>query len=346
MKKLPTVPEKGTLTRYLRPVIELNQQKSKTMKKIIQLLPCLALTLFSCSEDVEFTQAEVESKALTVRTEIAGSSRSMITDTHFPDGSSLGVTLVENKDGVLSYDGLTEGYYNVQYRSRGIYPDQVWTAVDKPIYLSATDGRAIAYYPWDEDEDDFTSLPLLANGQTDYMYSDWAKPINNLNSNALFNMKHAMAGIRISLVRGSYTGRGSVSVIRLSSTALGVEGTLNASTGAITDVRTGEINTYMMQPVFQSFTVTDDYTDTLLMGVPVPGQKDDVLITVEVDGHVYQIKGLMTQSFASGNMYTFKLTLDNTALSISEEVVITDWIEDTTASTENGGVLSPVIPNP
>lgn len=317
------------------------------MKRIKYLLPCLALGLLSCSDDNTSPQQESVSKAMTVKTEIRGSSRAMITDTHFQSGSALGITLVDNKDGVLTYDGLTEGYYNVKYVSSGTYPNQIWTAADKPIYLSSTDGRAVAYFPYADEEDDFTALTIKANGQTDYMYSEWVKPINNLNSEAMFEMKHAMAGIRISLKRGSYTGAGSVSDIRLTSSALGVSGTLNAADGTISDVTTGEINTYMLQPVFTSFNVTaDDYTPTLLMAVPVPGVRDDVSISVTIDGHVFQAKGLMVQPFYSGNIYTFKLTLDNTALSISDEVSITPWLEDDTASTDNGGLLTPVSPTP
>lgn len=317
------------------------------MKRINYLLPCLALGLLSCSDDNTSPQQESVSKAMTVKTEIRGSSRAMITDTHFQSGSALGITLVDNKDGVLTYDGLTEGYYNVKYVSSDTYPNQIWTAADKPIYLSSTDGRAVAYFPYADEEDDFTALTIKANGQTDYMYSEWVKPINNLSSEAMFEMKHAMAGIRISLKRGSYTGAGSVSDIRLTSSALGVSGTLNAADGTISDVTTGEINTYMLQPVFTSFNVTaDDYTPTLLMAVPVPGVRDDVSISVTIDGHVFQAKGLMVQPFYSGNIYTFKLTLDNTALSISDEVSITPWLEDDTASTDNGGLLTPVSPTP
>lgn len=317
------------------------------MKRIKYLLSCLALGLSACSDDNSSLQQDNDSKAMTVKTVIMGSSRAMITDTHFPSGSALGITLVDNKDGVLSYDGLTEGYYNVKYVSSGTYPNQTWTAADKPIYLSSTDGRAVAYFPYADEEDDFTALTIQANGQTDYMYSEWVKPINNLNSEAAFEMKHAMAGIRISLKRGSYTGTGAVSEIRLASTALGISGTLNAVDGTISDVTTGEINTYMMQPVFASFNVTaEDYTPTLLMAVPVPGVRDDVTITVTIDGHIYQVKGLMVQPFYSGNIYTFKLTLDNTALSVSDEVSICPWTEDDSASTDNGGLLTPVTPTP
>lgn len=314
------------------------------MKRFKYLLPCVALAFFSCSQEDGTPQTDNASIAMAVKTEISGSSRNMITDVRSPYGAQLGITLVDNKENVFTYDGLTDGYFNVRYDAKGNYPDQVWTAYDEPIYLSATDGRAVAYYPYsEEDGADFRTLPVKAAGQTDYMYSKWVKPINSLDSEALFKMQHAMAGIRVSIISGSYTGQATVSEIRLSSTALGVTGTLDASTGTISGAAAGEINTYMMRPAFASFDVSeDDYTSTLLMGVPVAGVKDDLTISIKVDGHLYQVKGLMTQPFQSGTLYTFKLTLDNTALSVDEKVTITPWVEDDTASTDNGGVLSPV----
>ena len=313
------------------------------MKRMKYLLPCLVMAFSACSDESEPVQpaTDTDNVAMTVKTEIVG-SRAMITDSRFPAGSALGITLVENKTNVFTYDGLTDGYYNVQYIARGTYPDQTWGPADEPIYLSATDGRALAYYPYSVDETDFKALTLKANGQTDYMYSSWVAPINNLLSEATFQMNHAMTGIRISLKRGSYTGEGEVKEIRLTSLGIGVEGTLDATTGIISDVKVGEVNTYMMKPLFEKFQVeSDDYTHTLLMAVPVPSVKDDLKITVVIDDRTYEAEGIMAEAFVSGKMYTFKLSLENTALVVSGQVDITDWIEDTTASTSNGGVLKP-----
>ena len=88
------------------------------------------------------------------------------------------------------------------------------------------------------------------------MYSGWVKPVSNVDSEATFNMKHALSGVRIAVKRGSYTGVGKGSDIYLTSKAFGVSGVLDATTGLITDVKPAEpeaeINTNMMKPTFKS----------------------------------------------------------------------------------------------
>jgi hypothetical protein len=308
-------------------------------------LPGLAFAFFACTNESEPVDNSGHAEAMSVRTEMV-SSRNMITDNRFPDGAELGITVVDNRNGVFTYDGLTDGYYNICYKARGTYPDQVWTAYENPIYLSSTDGRAVAYYPYHKDCNDFTAIPIKADDQTDYMYSGWYAPLNNLNSEATFKMNHAMAGIRIAVKRGSYTGQGKVSEMSLTSLTFGVKGVLDATNGTITGVTPAEekaiVSTYMMKPVFQPYIVSDaDYTNTLLMVVPKSGVKGDIEISVMVDGRTYLVEGNFPQALKSGSIYTFKLTLDNTALSIAGDVEVTPWLEDDSATTENNGVLKP-----
>ena len=85
------------------------------MRSMKYLLPCLALSLFSCSDNNTAIEEVIEKKELTVNTGIV-KSRAMITGERFDEGAELGITLVENKDAVFTYDGLTEGYYNIQYK--------------------------------------------------------------------------------------------------------------------------------------------------------------------------------------------------------------------------------------
>ena len=313
------------------------------MKKLLMILPCLAVAFTSCSNDEVPVSDNNEQAILQVNTSVSG-SRAMISDTSLPDKSSLGVTLVENKDDATNYDGLTAGYFNIEYKANGNKPAQTWTATNKPIYLSATNGKAVAYYPYNADENDYKSLTISASNQVDYMYSGWVKPISNSNPEATFEMQHAMTGIRVRLKKGTYTAAGVVKEIRLASSAFGTQGKLNAATGKITDVTVGEVNTYMMRPAFEEHTlVTDGYKSTLLMAVPVDNTNDNVTITVGVDGKQYQAEGIMDTPFLKGNIYTFELTLNNTALQVSNEVSVSPWLEDeTSTSTGNGGVLSPL----
>lgn len=312
------------------------------MKKLTLALTMLMGVLASCSDENETPVTQTETIPMAVKTNIA-QSRAMISGTSLPDKSEMGVTLVENKDDATKYDGLTDGYYNVQYKASGTVPEQSWTAVDKPIYLSATDGKAVAYYPYKATETDYKALTVETQTQIDYLYSGWFKPISNSNPEATFEMKHALTGIRINLKKGSYTAAGVVEEIRIESEGFGIEGKLDASTGKITDVTVGEVNSYMMRPAFEQFTLRDDYFQgTLLMVVPVADKLANVTITVGADGKKYQASGIMSAAFLQGNIYTFELTLNNTALVVSGEVSVTKWVEDDSATTGNGGVLQPV----
>lgn len=311
------------------------------MKKLFYILPCLALAFASCSNDTDADMVKADTP-LRVNTYIPG-SRAMITETSMPDGASMGITVVKNVSNAVDYDGMTEGYTNIEYKASGEVPDQSWTAVGTPIYLSATEGKVVAYYPYKEGQDDYNNIVMSAAEQEDYMYSGWVSPVSNANSEAKFEMKHAMTGVRVRLKKGNYTLAGKVTEIKMQSDAFGVEGTLDAITGTIKDVVAGEINTNMLGDDFSEFTLLSDlYTSTLLMAVPVLNTVADINFTIEVDTKKYQAVGKLTVPMVKGNIYTFDLILNNTALSISSEVSVTPWLDDEeSASTENGGVLVP-----
>ena len=310
------------------------------MKKLTIALTVLMGVCSSCSQDNETTAVYDHATPMSVVTDIV-QSRAMISNTSLPDKAELGVTLVENKDGATQYDGLTDGYCNVLYRANGNAPAQTWTAVDKPIYLSATDGKAVAYFPYNSSQSDYKTLTVQADGQIDYLYSGWFKPISNSTPEAKFEMKHALTGICINLKKGTYTAAGKVEEIRIESPAIGIEGNLDASTGKVTNVTKGEVNTDMMNPAFKKFTLEETSHGTMLMVVPIDGQIPEVTITVGVDGKQYLATGKISLPLKQGNVYTFDLTLNNTALEVSGEVSVIPWVVDDSASTDNGGVLQP-----
>lgn len=79
------------------------------------------------------------------------------------------------------------------------------------------------------------------------------------------------------------------------------------------------------------------------MAVPVDNTNANVAITIGVDNKQYKAEGIMKTPFLKGNIYTFELTLNNTALQVSGDVSVSPWVEDeTSTSTGNGGVLSPI----
>lgn len=313
------------------------------MRKLKYLLPCLTLALAACNnDDTQEVPAQKADTPMSVSTEITF-TRAMITDTQFGDGAQLGITLVDNEENATSYDGLTQGYHNVLYTAStdAQTSKQVWTSTE-PILLSGTDGKAVAYYPYNANNNDYTSIPVNTMGQTDYMYSGWVSSISNSRPDAVFTMKHALAAVRVRVLKGSYTGEGKVTSVNIASDAFGTVGTLDASTGALSSVTVAEVNTGMMaNPSFTALTLDKaEKQSALLMVLPVPDKTANVSMSLTVDGKVYTATGVMTDEFKQGHIYTFDLTLDNTTLNASQ-VIITQWVEDSSATTENGGVLKP-----
>lgn len=310
------------------------------MSNLKLFIPCLALALAACNDDTA-PGTDAADTALEVHTSIAG-SRAMITDKSFAEGQSMGITLVDNTADAVSYDGKTQGYANVCYTAKGSGDAQYWQST-APVMLSSTEGKAVAYYPYSQTAADYKAIPVKADGQTDYMYSGWVAPISNSNSSANFTMKHALSAVRIMLTKGTYTGDGVWKDMRMTSYAFGTEGTLNAATGSITGVTVAEVNSYMMNPAWDKTTVlsAEHPTSMLIMVVPKDNVNDDVVMNFTIDEKTYRVKGLMTTPFMPGNIYTFRLTLDNSALVLDGQVTIEEWIEDTSASADNDGKLTP-----
>lgn len=310
------------------------------MKKLKLFIPCLALALTACNDD-STPGADALGTALEVHTSIAH-SRAMITDKSFAEGQSMGITLVDNTADATSYDGKTQGYANICYTSKGTGDAQYWQSTT-PIMLSSTEGKAVAYYPYSATATDYTALPVKTDGQIDYMYSGWVSPVSNSNSSANFSMKHALSAVRIMLTKGTYTGAGVWKDMRMTSYGFGTAGTLNAVTGRISDVTVAEVNSYMMNPAWDRTTVlsTEHPTSMLVMVVPKDNVNDNVIMNFTIDDKTYQVKGLMTTPFMPGNIYTFRLTLDNQALVFDGQVSIEEWVEDTSASADNDGKLTP-----
>ena len=96
--------------------------------------------------------------------------------------------------------------------------------------LSSETGTAYAYYPYAEACTDITAISIRANStvQTDFM---WGIPVSVSKDNrkATLVMKHALAAVRITYVRGTYSGTGNVSKVSFGGNCIATAGTLDAT---------------------------------------------------------------------------------------------------------------------
>lgn len=138
---------------------------------------------------------------------------------------SLGVCLVDETG--ETYNGNV--YSNVLYE----YQDGTWSACDD-IMLSARGGVLYAYSPFNEQVSSLSSIPVEVYSQTDYLYAEPFGGLSKYAPDASLLMHHAMAAVRLVLVKGTYAGPGEVKSVQIFGAQMPVAAVLDASTGAIT----------------------------------------------------------------------------------------------------------------
>lgn len=263
--------------------------KKKNLISNLLLFCTLLLTAVSCTEETEnMGQPTSLTMNIMVKTD---ASRAVIENGTLPDGSLVGVTVVDA--GGKTYDGTD--YTNIKGTTSG-------TTLSLASEVMITDNAATvyAYYPWASGVSE-TAVPLAA-GQTDYLYADPVTGVNNDNATGSLSMNHALACLRITIRRGGYTGTGALTTFSVSSDALSTAGTLNARTGAVTTTGSGTYETNLSQ------TIGDDAVVQDILVVPT-GKTGDMTFTLLVDGNEYNVTA-SNVTLAKGGMYEYELEIE------------------------------------
>lgn len=251
---------------------------------------------------------------LSVQVDCGGSSRSLLTDGYIPSGS-IGVTLVDG--GGTAYDGTT--FNNLKYTTSD---GSGWTLTDgqQPL-LTATVGKAVAYYPYlQHDNLDMTAVPVVS-GVTDYLYSKWTGDISDAKPAALFRMQHAMAGLRFSFVKvPSITYSTVLTGVRVTSDTFHAAGTLDATTGDLTP--TGNAGaTVSLDDLSLALTTTQQTVNFAV----VPGATSGTLdVTAVISGVTYTTSLTVGSPLQSGLLYDYALTLEASRLMV-QSVTVMPW---------------------
>ena len=298
------------------------------MKSKLFFLGAVLLLLASCSNELDMPRNEtlVEGKTpLSVNVLANPSTKALVNSTALPGGSKIGVKLVKSADG-SAYDNKT--YNNIYYSTT----DGTNWAIDgtKSILLSATEGKAYAYYPYAENANlDFKAIPIESasnpNNQTDYMFGNVATGLKNSNPTASFTMSHAMAIVNFEIAKGSYTGTGSITSVKMKGNTASNRGTMNAEAGTVTATNKGY--------EFES-------TSALTLGsakgkfIVVPsGESSQLDFKVVMDGQTYTATTATAVTLKSGKVYKYTLTMSSTGLTVNT-VTVTPW-----GSEQNQGSL-------
>ena len=285
------------------------------MKKLFFLLPCLALTFASCTNDD--LNSDKQDTRLGVKVKVNELSRAgMITGTSLPDDAEIGVSLTAT-DGTL-YNGKT--YSNIKY-SNG----SEWST-ETPIMLSGTEGKAIAYFPWKESVQDLTAIPVNVADQEDWMFSGEETGLNDTNSKVAFEMQHAQTAVNIKIIRDdNYTGEGIIESLSIVSNGLASKGSYSAADGTW-DAAT-------LEGVGEAIVIADDFQLTSTyksqenpyMLIPATSEVVPFAIAAMVDGKPYAATVAMTEAFVKGKVYKLNVKIASVGLSVDDVVLIEDW---------------------
>ena len=273
------------------------------------------ITFCSCNEEIIVPDAEPAetTAALELSMTTATLTRGLIKDTQLPDGASVGITL---KDDYGIYTG--ELFTNIKYTAQSESGNQIWIT-DSPIMLSSETGTAYAYYPYNSAIEDITAVTVKAssNIQIDCM---WGQPVSvsKDSRNARFTMKHALAAVRITYVRGSYTGEGKVTKVSFGGSCIGTAGYLDITDGTLHTI-IGKGGT--ISPTMIATTLSSTLQESEIIVIPT-GEKQGK-ITITIDGKDYSLE-FGDIDLRQGQITQFHLTVNSGELSLSD-ITVSEW---------------------
>ena len=253
------------------------------MKRTIAIISAAMTFATACTEQRlqpdSGKQTEIPLSLSVIATE---SSRSLINEGYLINGSEIGITLTDSQG--RDYDGL--GYNNVRFTAAGSSGNQSWYS-GQDVMLSASTANLYAYYPYSAEVRDISSIPVKADSdvQTDYMYAEVETGLNNHNSEALVRLHHALAAVRLSIFRGTYSGKGIISKVSIYGENMATEGLLNATDGSLSYLEgTGEV----IAPAISPVTVSTDAVDIDILAIPT-GRKSSINIEIIMDGESFEL---------------------------------------------------------
>ncbi len=291
-----------------------------------------AFAIIACNQ-VDLPQNQEARLDLQVRTGIA--TRGVITEKTLPSGSSVGLFVTDDSN--VTYDGVSVA--NIRYTGTGEGDSQAWAA-DEDIMLSATKGTLRGYYPYSESISDLTAIPVEATSdiQTDWMYATPVANLNNRNFTAMMIMNHALAGVRLSLVKGSYNGVGEITSVSFSSDGAATSAVLNATDGTLSSI-TGAGASYTSN---ETFSLAAEKKSFDFITVPA-GVEAPISLSVMMNG-MEMIAEIPAVKLQSGKIYEYIVEVAAEGLLLQGLNVI-DWNKIDKGTLElqpdNGGSTEP-----
>lgn len=271
--------------------------------------------LVSCAKEEDCQQL---SNHLTIDVTLnSPATRAVVDGRELPEGSNIGIAM-QDADGGL-YDGQT-GIGNVRFQSEGSSP-AYWRG-EKYIQLSNTPGTVYGYHPYQSGVTKIDSIPLDMKNQDDQMFATPVSGVCTTSANVQLKMNHALAAIRLEMIRGSYSHKGEVNSISVISNGAAARGTMNGKNGLIRDL--DGIGEEIFGEVNPGCISSNVLQETVLV-IPT-GQTDKIQLRMRVDGSDYYINVPAT-TLQAGHMYTYTIQFASSYVSL-EQVAVALWNEE------------------
>ncbi len=244
-------------------------------------------------------------------------SKSLITGTSLSSGTKIGVSVAGVQGG--GYDG--SAYPNIRFTAKGNGSSQSWIP-DQQVMLSASKAVLHAYYPYSDEVTDISRIPVEASSaiQTDYMYADPVSDLNNHNPEAAVQLKHALAAVRLSITRGTYTGKGVITGISIEGNNMATSGTLNGTNGNFSSFEgTGDA----ISPDFPPATITNEEVEFDILAIPT-GRQSSISIDIRMDGEVFSTN-TDAITLSQGSVAIIDISINNSSVSVVP-VKVKEWM--------------------
>ena len=251
----------------------------------------------------------------------AGVTRGPIYDTSLPEGSRIGVAIVEN--GLDTYDG--KNLMNIPYEAKMNDGAQVWEAVNDPILLTHTNGNVYAYYPYSEDITSLREIPIKASSthQVDYLHAKKVSSKRKNNPKASIYFYHILGVVRLSVTRGSYTEEGVVTAASIGGQGVAGKAMLNTIEGLVTDFEDVGVP---IGPPIEPFTISSEaqWRDIIV----VPSKIESKLeIELCIDGRKVKVETQKNTTISGGYINNINITVDKGSAYVTS-TDITEWTHD------------------
>ena len=282
------------------------------MRRSIFMTALAVAALASCNR---IDTPEMGSNALDISVRNGMGTKAVVEGTTLPNGSEIGLCVTDQSG--VTYDG--SNLKNVKYTASGEGESQKWNAVSD-VLLSATVASIGSYYPYDESVYDITAIPIEATSavQKDWMWGTPVSGLDNKNTSATITMSHALAAVRLNIIKGSFAGTGNIDYVSIESSGAASSAVMNATTGELSDIKGAG---YIFEST-DEFTLSEGGTKVDFIVVPA-GTEAPLDICVLVNG-AEMVATTAGMTLEAGKLYEYTVSVGVEALQLNK-INVTEW---------------------